>query len=78
MGKTATLLLKYRPTDSRCDEIAQHVAEQLKVPRGVVRWSLSDVIPDGYSTHLVDQLAAFKRDTPGAPIYLTVTIDSGD
>lgn len=76
MGKTATLLLKHRPTDDRCAEIASRVAEELRVPSGVISWEISEEIPDGYSVHLTDQMEAFKRDAPGNPVYLTVTVQT--
>jgi hypothetical protein len=74
MGRMATILLKHRPTDERCEEIASHVAEQLGVPVGSISWVVSEDIPEGYSTHLVDQLSAHRRDTAGEPVYLTVTV----
>lgn len=75
MNKTATLLLKHRPTDERCSEIAAELAD--RVAPGIpseVAWAISDDIPEGYAVHLTDQLAAYKRDLEGEPVYLTVTV----
>lgn len=74
MATSATLLLTHRPTDIRCAEIAYSVARNFELGDGRVTWTISDDIPPGYGVDIADQLAAYKRDTPGEPVYLTVTL----
>jgi hypothetical protein len=75
MKKTATLLLKHRPTDERCSEIAAELATQVAPgEEAKASWFVTEEIPEGYAVHLADQLAAYRRDLPGDPVYLTVTV----
>lgn len=70
------MLLKERPSEARCEDIALELARQQGFADQHISWFVSDELPPiKFPVHQVDQFAAHKRDHPDW-VFMTVIMSN--